>query len=208
MYTILCYGDSNTWGYRPDTGGRYSIHERWPGVLRDALGDGYHVIEEGLNGRTTVHDDPFQPGRNGLVYLGPCLRSHAPLELVVLMLGTNDLKPCFSTTEYEIAKGISVLVEQTLHSGAGPAMRAPAILLIAPPLVAPLPAIEAEMPGATARSRQFARHFRAVADLYGCRFLDAAQVVEPSPLDGAHLDREEQRKLGLAVAEVVRQMRG
>ncbi len=90
--TILCYGDSNTWGYIPATAGRYPPDVRWPGVMRKLLGEKYNVIEEGLNGRTTVWEDPYKPGRNGLELLIPILDSHNPIDLVVVMLGTNDLK--------------------------------------------------------------------------------------------------------------------
>jgi lysophospholipase L1-like esterase len=96
MKTILCYGDSNTWGYIPGTGERYASHVRWPGVLQNALGNGYVIIEEGLCGRTTVWDDPIEEYRSGKEYLIPCLKSHAPLDLVVLMLGSNDLKMRFA----------------------------------------------------------------------------------------------------------------
>jgi lysophospholipase L1-like esterase len=89
--TILCYGDSNTWGFNPATQARYARDERWTGVLRQALGDGYWVIEEGLNGRTTVWDDPIEDYRSGKEYLLPCLRSHKPVDLVVVMLSHSRL---------------------------------------------------------------------------------------------------------------------
>ena len=96
MKTVLCYGDSNTWGYIGGTGERFAPEVRWPGVLQAALGGAYRVIEEGLNGRTTVFDDSIEEGRNGETYLRPCLQTHAPIDLVILMLGTNDLKRRFS----------------------------------------------------------------------------------------------------------------
>src|SRR5512143_1112361 len=111
MQTILCFGDSNTWGYNPETAERYPPDVRWTGVLQQKLGAQYRVIEEGLNGRTTVWDDPVQPGRNGRIYLGPCLESHRPLDAVVLFLGLNDLKVRFSATAEDIAKGAGALVE-------------------------------------------------------------------------------------------------
>jgi len=88
--TIVCFGDSNTWGFDPASGERFPADVRWPGVLRAQLGGGYQVIEEGLNGRTTTVDDPLQPHRNGLTYLPPCLESHKPLDLVTIMLGTTS----------------------------------------------------------------------------------------------------------------------
>lgn len=92
MRHILCYGDSNTWGYTPGTGERHAPDVRWTGVLRRLLGEGWEVLEEGMNGRTTVFDNPMSQGRNGSAYLLTCLETHKPLDLVILMLGTNDLR--------------------------------------------------------------------------------------------------------------------
>ena len=91
MKTILCFGDSNTWGYNPENGQRFGPEERWTGILRNSLGEDYRVIEEGLNGRTTLWDDPIAGFKNGLDYLMPCLESHMPFDLITIMLGTNDL---------------------------------------------------------------------------------------------------------------------
>ena len=102
---ILCYGDSNTWGYNPHTELRYPRAVRWTGVLQRGLGPAYHVIEEGLNGRTTVWDDPIEGYKSGKEYLVPCLETHKPMDLVVIMLGTNDLKHRFSLTAFDIATG-------------------------------------------------------------------------------------------------------
>ena len=99
MKRILCYGDSNTWGYDPATQERFDRATRWTGVLRTTLGDGYEILEEGLNGRTTVWDDPIEGYKNGHTYLVPCLETHRPVDLVVLMLGTNDLKKRFRRLE-------------------------------------------------------------------------------------------------------------
>ena len=133
MKTILCYGDSNTWGYNPSTGGRYPRDVRWPGVLRRELGDDYLVIEEGLNGRTTVWDDPIEGYKNGKEYLVPCLETHKPLDLVIILLGTNDLKVRFSVSAYDIANGAGALVQIVQKSEIGPGGRAPQVLLLAPP---------------------------------------------------------------------------
>ncbi len=118
MKKILCYGDSNTWGHIPVTGGRYGDDVRWTGVLQAALGEGYRVIEEGLNGRTTVHDDPIEGVyKNGKHYLIPCLESHRPLDLVIMMLGTNDLKMRFSLPPSDIARGVEALEVGVLRIG-------------------------------------------------------------------------------------------
>ena len=121
MYVVLCFGDSNTYGRDPKTKGRFEHDVRWPGVLAKTLGRGYHVIEEGLNGRTTVWDDPVRghQKRNGSMYLLPCLESHSPIDLLIVMLGTNDLKARFSVTAYDIGQSMGALIETAQRSGAG-----------------------------------------------------------------------------------------
>ena len=134
--TVLCYGDSNTYGHatvdRPD--GRYAPDERWTGVLAAALGPQWKVIEEGLGGRTTVSDDPIEGAeKNGRTYLYPCLMSHRPLDVVVIMLGTNDLKARFNKTAWEIAAGVGVLVDIVKTAAAGRNEGVPEILVVSPP---------------------------------------------------------------------------
>ena len=201
MKNILCYGDSNTWGYIPGTSERLPYDARWTGRLQNALGESYRVIEEGLNGRTTVWDDPYKPARNGLKTLRPILDSHAPLDLVILMLGTNDLKHYFSVYAADCARGMALLVEtirQSLYAGSP---YAPRILLIAPPPIRGLsPLLRVQFRGAEAKSLEFAEHYRQVAEEAGCLFLDAAKVVEPSAVDGVHLEAEGHETL----AEVIR----
>src|SRR5215208_827241 len=133
MRTVLCYGDSNTWGYEPATGNRFPEDMRWPGVLARELGEGFRVIEEALNGRTTVRDDPVEEYKNGKDYLSPCLESHAPLDLVIIALGVNDLKARFFASASDVADGAGVLVSIARRSGSGPNGRPPAVLLVAPP---------------------------------------------------------------------------
>ena len=204
--TILCYGDSNTWGYNPATQDRYARDERWTGVLRQALGEGYFVIEEGLNGRTTVWDDPIEDYRNGKEYLIPCLRSHRPIDLVVIMLGTNDLKARFSLPACDIAAGAGVLVDIVAKSETGPSNGAPLVLLIAPPPIAELSGSADMFEGGGVKSTMLSRHFRLVAEERGCALLDAAEVITSSDVDGIHLDAAEHRKLGSAIADRVKQM--
>ncbi len=204
--TILCYGDSNTWGYDPATGTRFPRDVRWTGVLRLALGPGYLIIEEGLNGRTTVWDDPIEGYKNGRDYLIPCLETHRPLDLVVLMLGTNDLKQRFSVSAFDIANSVGVLVDIIQRSQAGPDGRAPQVLLLAPPPVGKLTAFSEMFAGAEVKSRRFAEHYARVAAERGCAFLDTATVIRSSDLDGIHFEVEEHRKLGEAVAARIRQM--
>ena len=208
MKTILCYGDSNTWGYNVADAGRFPRAVRWTGVMARELGAGYHVIEEGLNGRTTVWDDPIEGYKNGKEYLIPCLETHRPIDLVVLMLGSNDLKVRFSVSAYDIANGAGVLVDVIQKSAAGPDGRAPRVLLMAPPPIATLSEFAEMFEGAAAKSKKFAEHYRRVADERGCSFLDTATVIVSSDVDGIHLDPPEHGKLGLAVAGRVRELLG
>lgn len=213
--TILCFGDSNTWGWNPRTMERFAPAERWPGVLQERLGGGYLVIEEGLNGRTTVFDDPLEPHRNGSAYLPACLQSHKPIDLVILMLGTNDLKTRFSASSFEIANGAGRLIEIMAASAAGRAGGAtPEVLLLAPPPIGDVSAFGGDDPafagselaweGAREKSLAFARQYRRVAEAYGCRFFDTASVVETSSIDGIHWEAHSHRALGEALAEITR----
>lgn len=206
MKTILCYGDSNTWGYRPVTKDRYSREERWVGVLQQELGAGYEVIAEGLNGRTTVWDDPIEGYKNGKDQLIPILTSHKPIDLVTIMLGTNDLKRRFGLGAYDIAEGAGTLVEMVQKSDCGPDNHAPQVLLLAPPPVAQLTEYDEMFEGAAAKSGQFAHHYRRVAEELGCHFLDTGTVIVSSDLDGIHLEVSEHKKLGLAVAARIREI--
>ncbi len=206
MPTILCYGDSNTWGSDPVTGERLGRDRRWPGVLRRLL-PGCEVVEEGLPGRTTLLDDPFEEGRNGLAYLVPCLASHAPLDLVVLMLGTNDVKTIFPLDAAGIAAGADRLMNVIRRSESGPGGRPPQVLLVAPPPVtdpAPLQRVWGFSTGSVARARELAGYYRAVAERRGCPFLDGGAVAAVSPRDGVHLDDAAHLALGTAIAERAR----
>lgn len=213
MKTVLCYGDSNTWGAPPITTWpitsvpRYGPDIRWGSVLRSALGVDYWVVEEGLNGRTTIWNDPVEGEfLNGKTYLLPCLKSHAPLDLVVLMLGTNDLKHRYGLSAWDIAAGAGTLVDVIQRSECGPDGKAPQVLLICPPPLARLTIFADMLDGGTEKSRQMASHYQQVANDRGCAFLDAGQVIHTSDLDGVHFDADQQRKLGQTVAEEVRAM--
>jgi len=206
MKTIVCYGDSNTWGHNPLTQDRFPIEQRWTGVLAQELGAGYRIVEEGLGGRTTIWDDSIEEWRNGKTYLLPCLWSHKPIDLVTIMLGTNDLKERFSVSAYDIAAGAGVIVDLTLRSGAGPNGGAPHVLLMAPPAVARLTDYAEMFEDAQAKSTKFAEHYARVARRYGCHFLDTSKVIVSSDLDGIHFEADQHRKLGQAVAARVREI--
>ena len=206
MKTILCYGDSLTWGYDPATGKRIAIDKRWPGVLRNDLKN-YFVIEEGLNGRTTLWDDPLHGGyKNGMKYIIPCLASHRPVDLVILFLGTNDLKTRFSLSAAEIARSIRVLVDLILKSEAGPHENAPELLLVAPPLIKELSNFAERFKSGKAKSRLLGKYYRQVAEECDIHFLDTSEVVIASDLDGIHLDINEHVKLGHVMADIVRKI--
>lgn len=203
-YSILCFGDSNTWGSDPaDDASRFPWPVRWPGVLQRLLGERCHVVEEGLGGRTTVVDDPFSPYRSGLSHLAPCLESHAPLDLVVILLGTNDISYSWVSAA-AAADGAGVLAHLVLRSEAGRAGAAPTVLLVCPPPVGPLTESTELYAGAEEKSRALPREFARVAASLGCEWLDAGEIVTTSPLDGWHWDAGEHAKLGTALAEWVR----
>lgn len=205
MKTILCYGDSNTHGYNPASQDRFPPDVRWTGVLVCELGTGYRVIEEGLNGRTTVWEDPIEEGRCGKTYLGPCLLSHQPIDLVVLMLGTNDLKRRFAAPVGDIARGISMLINMIQWSETGPEGRPPRVLLMSPPPLTRLSEYSDTFGReGVEKSKLLAGAFRLAAEEYGCDFLDAGQVIEASDIDGLHFEADAHHRLGLAVAARIR----
>jgi lysophospholipase L1-like esterase len=164
------------------------------------------VVEEGLSGRTTVWDDPIEGDKNGKAQLPAILATHNPIDLVIIMLGTNDLKLRFSVPAYDIASGAGVLVDLVNKSGCGPNNGAPQTLLIAPPPIAKLSEYAAMFEGAKAKSELFAQEYRRVADLKGCHFLNAGSVIVSSETDGIHFDAAEHVKLGKAVADKVLQI--
>jgi lysophospholipase L1-like esterase len=210
MRTVVCFGDSNTWGYDPATDGRHGHEIRWPGAMRAALGGDYWVIEEGLGGRTTVFEDPLEPGRRGIDYLYPCLRSHRPLELVIIMLGTNDLKARFGVPASDVALGAEMLVRTALQSESGPGDGAPLVLLVAPPPFAPLPPTRFNhmFAGGEEKSHLLAGEYAKVAALHNVGFFDAGSVITSSPLDAIHFEADAQQTLGRALAVEVKRMLG
>ena len=211
MKTILCFGDSNTWGYRPDGTGRFDWEVRWPGVLQREFSGYARVIEEGLNARTTVFDDPVEGVsvcRNGSRHLPILLETHRPLDLVVIFLGINDLKRRFDAAPFDIAQGASQLVGMVQRSLAGPEGKAPQALLICPPPVKVLTFFAGLFEGAIAKSTGLASEYAWQAGRSGCHFLDAGEIVSLSPVDGIHLDDQGHSVLGAKVAGMARKILG
>jgi lysophospholipase L1-like esterase len=207
--TVLCFGDSNTHGSKPTLsrgqGHRFDVSRRWPGVLAAELGEGWSVIEEGHPGRTTVHDDPIDgPQKNGLKALPVVLESHRPLDVVIVMLGTNDFKCRFSVCAGDIADAIEVLLSSIKSSCAGADGAAPTIVLIAPPKMKEIGRLGEMFSGGAAKSDELGLLLADLARRHDVAFLDASGVVESSVIDGIHLDEHAHRSLGSAVARTVK----
>ena len=205
MKHILCFGDSNTWGYSPQDGSRFPPNVRWTGTLQKTLGVDYNIIEEGLNGRTTFineEGEDARPFRSGLDVFSMILESHRPLDLVTIMLGTNDLKLEFNLSVEEIAQGVKELCEIVLSSEYlidNP----PKLLLISPIHIGSTiqPDQEEFFEQAREKSYQFAEHYQRVAEELGIHFLDAAKIVSPSEGEGVHWDADQHIKFGKVLAQ-------
>ena len=218
MKTILCYGDSNTHGTLPidfdmmetsfiSSDYRLPKEKRWTGILQRELGSGYYVIEEGLNGRTTVWDDPIEGmHKNGLKYLIPCLESHAPVDLVLLMLGTNDLKTRFSVSAFDIASSAGVLINTILQSGFGPGGKNPRVLLMCPAPLGKMSYLAELFTDGIKNSLELAKYYRKIAKLYGCDFINVAEIINPSDIDGIHYEEKEVEKLGMELVKAVKKI--
>ncbi|OFI07161.1 GDSL-like lipase/acylhydrolase [Clostridium acetireducens DSM 10703] len=204
MKTILCYGDSNTWGYNPLDGSRYAKEDRWSSVLKKELGEKFDVISEGLNGRTTVWDDPIEGEfKNGKKHIMACLHSHKPLDLVIVFLGANDLKYKFSLTAFDIAKGVETLVKIIKNSETSPIFKSPKILVIIPPIIGPLSENSKMFIGGVEKSKEFSKEFK---DVLGnqCYLLDTTNIIKTSKIDGVHLTVESHKILGKIVANFIK----
>lgn len=206
MYHLFVYGDSLAWGIIPLSRDRLPFQARWPGVLEtDLLAQGLsvRVTEDCLNGRRTVFEDPFKPGRNGLTGLEQQIESQSPLHLVILCLGTNDFQAVHTTTPWQSAQGIATLVTAIRRAPIEPGMPVPEILVVAPPLMTePKGPIAPKFAGAPARSTGLALAYSAAARELGCPFFDAGSVTSLSAVDGVHLDADQHLRLGLALAVV------
>ena len=202
--TILAFGDSLTWGADAATLARHPFADRWPNALAARLGGGARVIEEGLNGRMTVHEDPtVSECRNGAVALPMLLATHQPLDLVIIMLGTNDLK---RFRAIDAMWGMERLIEIVQTFPYNEIYEKPQLLIIAPPHVAKTDDEDfaAMFANAIEELRNFAYHYGRLAKLKNVHFFDAAPVASADPVDGIHLDAANTRAIGEALAGLVR----
>jgi lysophospholipase L1-like esterase len=210
MQQILVYSDSLSWGIVPSTRKRLAFLERWPGAMEDRLvraGLSVRVIEDCLNGRRTVWEDPFKPGRNGLTGLQQRIEIHSPLALVVLMLGTNDFQSMHDVNAWHSAQGSAALVRAVRAAPIEPGMPVPPVLIVAPPAVGtPRGVIAPKFAGAAAKGEQLAAELEQVAMELGCAYFDAGKVVTTSMIDGVHLDPDQHLVLATALAQRVAQL--
>lgn len=198
MKTILCFGDSNTWGTPPGGVGRHRWQVRWPGVLQQRLGAAVRVLEDGLPGRTNLVEDPSSANRSGAQLLPVALEISSPLDLVIIMLGTNDLKRELGLSPKQIAQG----ARELLRIAAECEPRASHVLLVSPPHVTETSdaGLAAQFHGGIERSQELAAHYAEAATHHGSHFFDAASVAKSSPVDGIHLDERSHQALGEALA--------
>lgn len=208
MKTVVCYGDSNTYGYDPATGGRYDEKTRWPRVLQRLLGDDYSVVEEGCNGRTTVFDDPKDDWKIGLDYIKGIVCSHRPVDILVIMLGSNDMKICYGASCEDIAEGMKAVVKAAVDTLVYKQKYAPEVIIVSPPEITS-DVLNGPFSGSfneacCEKSRNLAAHYEALAKELGVSFLNAAEYIRPSKEDGLHLTADAHRGLAEAVCSAIK----
>ena len=215
---ILCFGHSNTWGFVPGAFvpetlymKRYSILERWPGLLRDLLVADYHIIEEGLNGRTTNVEYPDLSGRSGTSYILPCLYSHSPLDLVILNIGINDIKVIFDRSMMEISEGMAEIIDLIKSTSYGPDMQGPPqILLLSPSALTNEGYLdqnnESAFKGGMEKSLSFNEYYEKIALEKGCHYVNLQSVVNYSEIDGLHYDKRGHAVIASVVASKINEI--
>ena len=210
MKSVVCFGDSNTYGHDPVTMDRLPDSVRWTCLLQKLLGDEFKVIEEGLNGRTTVFDDPNDDWKNGVDYIKGILCTHRPVDYLVIMLGTNDMKTVYNASLEAIADGLNEIVQRAekvmdLKQG-----YVPKILIVSPPEISTDiltgPFADSFNEVSIDKSKRLADYYKKVADKHGCGFLDAKQYIRPSVEDGLHLDPNGHKGLAEAIANAIKEL--
>jgi lysophospholipase L1-like esterase len=211
MKTILAYGDSLTFGHDAENQNRHKYEDRWPSVLEAGLGGQARVIAEGLGGRTTAFDDYSAPAdRNGATVLPTLLSSHTPLDLVIIFLGTNDLKSFINGSALGAAYGVKRLIEIVQTHPYSFNAPAPKIIIVSPPhaVATDHADLGPMLEGGVERSREFAGHYSRIARDMGVGFFDAATVAKATPIDGVHLDAANTRAIGTALVPLVKSVLG
>lgn len=203
--SVLCFGDSNTYGSNPNGQQRFPRDIRWTGRLQKMLGEGYYIIEEGCPGRTAVYDDPIEEYKNGKEYLIPCLYSHMPLDLVIIMLGTNDCKMRFNLPAYDIAWSMENLI-QTVKTTGMLYGSTPQILLMAPVPLEERGWLGEIFIGGAAKSRELGERFKGIAQKLDVHFMDAGEAVTWIGDDGVHLDESGHEALAQKIYEKVQEI--
>ncbi|SDP87116.1 SGNH/GDSL hydrolase family protein [Phyllobacterium sp. OV277] len=207
MKTVLCYGDSLTWGYIPDGSGRHALEDRWPQVLQAELGSNVNIVADGLNGRTTAFDDHLSGfERNAAKTLTTALGTHFPLDLVIIMLGTNDMKTFICGNALGTKRGMQRLIEIVRTAPYQLGVKAPDILIMSPPALGEAggPEFRLVFEQGIEQSRLLSAYYDDAAKEAACGFFDAGSVAKTSPVDGVHLDRDNTRAIGKAIAPIVR----
>ncbi len=206
MKRIVCYGDSNTWGYNAETTERFPENVRWPCLLNEYLGDEFQVIEEGLSGRTSVIEDPLFEGLNGLTFIHPCLLSHSPLELVIIMLGTNDTKERFNLTAYNIAQGITRLAIKAKNAVSIDSQSSRVLVVAPPPIGKDYMNTSIGLPmgkDCDCKSEELSIHLEKLLKVHDIEFLDTKGIVSMNHVDYMHLDQEGHKQLSEIIYEKV-----
>ncbi|WP_411991548.1 GDSL-type esterase/lipase family protein [Agarivorans sp. DSG3-1] len=199
MHKVLCFGDSNTWGYSPTTGQRMPADSRWPRVMASLLGEAYQIIEAGQPGRTTYPNSPDFGLSSGIEALLQDISKHQP-DCLVLMLGTNDLYPAFHLSAEQISDNLERMVVELDQHCVNQRMLSPKILLLAPPAIDETGRFGQHFAGAKDKSTQLAEHYQTIAHSLGCGYLDVSQIITGKLLDGVHMNSVQHQALGEALA--------
>lgn len=207
---VVCFGDSLTWGFNPVDKSRYGHDVRWTRRLQMELGTDYYVIEEGVNGRTTVFEDPTRGDKNGLAHLATVRKTHMPIDVLVIMLGSNDLQDRFNMSAEAIGLAMGRVLFEATRATDDVEGRAPKVLLMAPPPLGDFSGLEYEglysNDHGGVQSKRIAAVYARLADQYGTAFFDAGSVVAPSSVDAVHLEAAPQADLARAIAREVRKL--